>query len=239
MLNKKSPLPLYAQIEENIKGQIQEGAFKPGDPIPSERELTSTYQVSRMTVRQAVLNLVKNGLLYREKGKGTFVSEEKIEQPLQGLTSFTEDMRSRGMEPGNELISFERVIPSFDIADKLGLEIQEEVFFVKRIRYADHKPMAIESTYLPSKLFPALTEQVVQGSLYDYIASQMLIIGQASQSIEAGLASTDEAELLQIEEPSAVLKIERLSYLTTGTPFEVVHSTYRADRYKFRSEIKR
>ncbi|TDL31861.1 GntR family transcriptional regulator [Jeotgalibacillus sp. S-D1] len=240
MLNKKSPLPMYVQIEENLRGKIREGSFKKGDPIPSERELTDTYKVSRMTVRQAIMNLVNEGLLYREKGKGTFVSDEKIEQPLQGLTSFTEDMLSRGMEPSNELLSFETLTPSPDIANKLHIQNMEEVYLVKRIRHADRRPMAIESTYIPVKLFPSLTSAKVLGSFYQYIQEEeQLAIGGASQFIEAALADSKEAELLQINEPSAVLHIERLSYLTTGTPFEVVRSTYRADRYKFSSEIKR
>ncbi|MDG5473948.1 GntR family transcriptional regulator [Jeotgalibacillus sp. ET6] len=240
MLDKQSHLPIYVQIEERLKSQIKSGAFKSGDPVPSERELSEMYEVSRMTVRQAIMNLVSEGLLYREKGKGTFVSQEKIEQPLQGLTSFTEDMRSRGMHPDNKLIGFHKIKPDADIAAKLKLSETDDLFMVKRIRYADQKPMAIETTYIPVKLLPDLNEESVKGSFYTYIQEKLkLTISHASQSIEALLAEPEEANLLNIQEPSAVLHIERLSYLSNDIPFEVVHSTYRADRYKFRSEISR
>lgn len=96
MLDKQSPIPIYIQIEEQLKQQIQQGDFPVGTAIPSERELTERFDVSRMTVRQAITNLVNDGLLYREKGRGTFVASPKVEQPLNGLTSFTEDMVKRG-----------------------------------------------------------------------------------------------------------------------------------------------
>jgi len=111
MINKNSPIPLYYQLEEHIKGLIENGELSPGDALPPEREYAEKYQISRMTVRQAFTQLVNEGYLYRLQGKGTFVAERKIEQPLQGLTSFTEDMKARGFTPGNKLIKFE-IIPA-------------------------------------------------------------------------------------------------------------------------------
>lgn len=108
MLDKESPVPMYVQIEEYLKLRMKQGEFSVGTAIPSERELTEMFEVSRMTVRQSITNLVTEGLLYREKGRGTFVAAPKVEQPLSGLTSFTEDMLSRGMEPGTQLISLKK-----------------------------------------------------------------------------------------------------------------------------------
>ena len=122
MLDKQSPIPMYVQIEDYLKNQILQGDFVIGVAIPSERELTDTFGVSRMTVRQSITNLVNEGLLYREKGRGTYVATPKIEQPLSGLTSFTEDMLSRGMKPSNKLISFEKMIPEIDIVHELQLD---------------------------------------------------------------------------------------------------------------------
>lgn len=239
LLNKQSPLPMYAQIAQNIKEKIRQDMFQAGRPIPSERELTETYQVSRMTVRQAITKLVHEGLLYRAIGKGTFVSEQKIEQPLQGLTGFTEDMKTRGMTPGSELLEFYTAFPPSDVAEKLQLKEQDEVIVMKRIRHADSRPMAIETTYIPAALFSNLEREAVKESFYAYIEKEQLAISHARQTIEACIAKKEEAALLLIREPSAVLQIERLSFLTTGTPFEIVRSTYRADRYKFQSENKR
>ena len=158
MIDKKSHVPIYVQIEEELKKKIFHGEYKKGEAIPSERYLTEMFDVSRMTVRQAITNLVTSGLLYREKGRGTFVSTPKFEQSLNSLTSFTEDMISRGLTPSSKIIKFEKQVPSIDIAEDLSLEVGEEVYFVMRIRNADEKPMAIERTYIPVKLFPNLNE---------------------------------------------------------------------------------
>lgn len=240
MLDKQSPIPIYIQIEEQLKQQIQQGDFSVGTSIPSERELSERFAVSRMTVRQSITNLVNGGLLYREKGRGTFVASPKVEQPLNGLTSFTEDMESRGMVPSSKLIGFEILEPETDVAQELQLSHGDQVYFVERIRFADDKPMAIERTYLPVNRFPDLSEESFQGSLYAVIENQQqLKISHATQRMEAGLVKKEDAGLLHIKPPAAILMIERISFLEGDLPFEVVRSTYRADRYKFTTEIQR
>ncbi|ANU26373.1 GntR family transcriptional regulator [Planococcus versutus] len=240
MLDKQSPIPIYIQIEEQLKQQIQQGDFSIGMAIPSERELTERFGVSRMTVRQSITNLVNEGLLYREKGRGTFVASPKVEQPLNGLTSFTEDMLARGMVPSNKVITFEIRDPDADIVADLHLVEGEKVYFIERIRFADDKTMAIERTYLPVARFPALQSDLLKGSLYALIENnQQLKISHATQRMEAGLVKKEDAELLQISVPAAILMIERISYLAGDLPFELVRSTYRADRYKFTTDIQR
>lgn len=240
MLDKQSRIPMYVQIEEELKRRVDEGEFAIGAAIPSERELTELFGVSRMTVRQSITNLVNEGLLYREKGRGTFVAVPKVEQPLNGMTSFTEDMQARGLVPSNKLLSFEKMMPDQNIAKELRLDRKEEVYLVERIRYADEKPMAIERTYLPVKLFPKLSREALKGSLYSLIEQeQKQSISHASQRMEAALAKKEDAEFLQISVPAAILIIERTSYLSDGLPFEIVRSIYRADRYKFITEIQR
>lgn len=240
VLDKNSHIPIYIQIEEILKRKIYLEEYKIGENIPSERELSLQYDVSRMTVRQAITNLVNSGLLYREKGRGTYVANPKLEQPLMGLTSFTEDMKARGMEPSSKLIRFEKMIPPIDIARDLFLEPDEEVFYVVRIRNADKKPMAIERTYIPVKVYPELDEKKVMGSLYTIIeAKHHQKIGNAIQVMEAAIVSKEESEYLHLSSSAAVLIIKRISYFVDGVPFELVRSTYRADRYKFISEIQR
>ena len=240
MLDKRSAIPIYVQIEEYLKDQISDGVYPVESLIPSERELSEQFGVSRMTVRHSLTNLVKEGLLYRQKGRGTFVAAEKMEQPLNGLTSFTEDMKARGLVPGTKLVEFSQIHPDSQIADKLKLLTSDMIYKVVRIRYADNTPMAIERSYLPIQLLPSLKEEALQGSLYAYIEQQQqLVIGQATQRMEASLAKKEDAEYLQITLPAAVVQIERVSILDDGRPFEVVQSTYRSDRYKFISEIGR
>lgn len=240
MVNKNSHIPIYVQIEEALKQRIFLGEYDIGEAIPSERDLSDSFGVSRMTVRQAITNLVSNGMLYREKGRGTFVSTPKLEQPLNGLTGFTEDMRARGLTPSSKILKFEVQIPPFDVARELLLEEGEEVYFMVRIRNADNKPMAIERTYIPVSIFPDLNTKLLSGSLYRIVEEQYgLTIGNAMQQMEASHVAKEDSKYLMLEPAAVVLIIKRTSFLSNGQPFELVRSAYRADRYKFISEIQR
>lgn len=240
LVNKSSHVPVYIQIVELLKEKIVHGEYTIGSTIPSERELAETFHVSRMTVRQSITQLVNSGLLYREKGRGTFVAIPKFEQPLNGLTSFTEDMLARGMEPSSHIIAFKKQVPTFDIREDLNLKDGDEVFSIDRIRNADQKPMAIERMYIPVKLFPNLIEKQLQGSLYNLVENQYgLEIGNAIQQLEASIVTKEDAKYLNLDTSAVVLLIKRMSFLSNGQPFEVVRSAYRADRYKFITEIRR
>ena len=240
MIDKQSPIPIYYQLVEKIKNEIEGGKLKPGDTLPSEREYADVHDISRMTVRQAITKLVNDGYVHRRKGTGTFVNETKIDQPLQGLTSFTEDMRERGFVPGNRMISFEMIEADDYIADKLDISAGDFVYEIERIRLADNQPMALESTWLPCKTISGLSETIIKDSLYNYVENKLgLSIGKASQMIESSIANAHEMELLNIKKGSPVLLIERKTFLTDGRPFEFVKSRYRADRYRFRIQMTR
>lgn len=234
MINKQSPLPIYHQIEEMIKTQISRGELSDNETIPSEREYAERFEISRMTVRHALNNLVREGYLYRQKGKGTFISPRKIEQPLQGLTSFTEDMLKRGYKPGNKLLSFQKMLATQEVASKLDITTEDLVFEIERIRLADDTPMAIEKTYVPVSIAPNLNELIIKKSIYDYIENELhYTIQNATQQIEAAIARESETSLLHIKNGDPVLMISRISHLQSGLPFEYVKSIYRGDRYTF------
>ena len=240
MIDKSSPLPIYYQLEEQIKKQIESGELQPGDMLPSEREYAELINISRMTVRQAMNNLVDDGYLYRQKGRGTFVAEKKVEQELGSLTSFTEDMKARGLVPSSKLLSFEIVPAPKKIANQLQIKEYAPVYEIKRIRLADQVPMALEIVYASANLIKGLTEEKVNHSLYQYIEEQLhLKIGHAAQSVEAAIASETEGEHLNIRKGSPILLLQRNTYLEDGTPLEFVKSSYRADRYTFTIHIKR
>ncbi|WP_026690076.1 GntR family transcriptional regulator [Alteribacter aurantiacus] len=238
MINKKSPVPIYYQLEEWLRGEIDKGELLEGDLIPSERALSEKYEISRMTIRQAVSNLVNEGLLTREKGKGTFVAKKKVEQPLIRLTGFSEDMKQRGMEPGTKRLDFIQLDLPPSISKELRVETYSKGYQMKRLRLADGLPMAYEVLTLPKTLFPDLTPEKFDHSFYEYVESLGLKIGGAEQSIEPAI-SKEESALLNIERGSPVLLMKRVSYLGDGTPFEFVKSIYRGDRYKFITEMKR
>lgn len=240
MVDKNSPLPLYYQLEEQIKKSIESEELRPGDALPSERELSESYQISRMTVRQAITNLVNKGYLFREKGKGTFVTSQKFEQNLQGLTSFTEDMKARNLIPGSKLLHFEIYPADEDIKAKLSLEDDELIYKIKRLRLANDEPIAVETSYLPVKLVPGLTPEILASSIYTYIEKDLqLTIGHASQTVEAAIVDAEDQQHLNINKGVPVLLIQRETFLENGTPLELVRSSYRADRYKFKIDIER
>ncbi|MDL4842103.1 GntR family transcriptional regulator [Aquibacillus rhizosphaerae] len=240
MIDKQSPVPIYHQLEEKIKKRIETGELMPGDALPSEREYAEQFEISRMTVRQAITNLVNERFLHRVKGKGTFVMEKKMEQPLHGLTSFTEDMKARGLQPSSSLIHFEIIPASSDLADKLGINEHGPVYEIKRIRLAEGIPMALERTYISANLVQGLTEDIVKDSLYAYVENVLnLKIESGIQVIEASTSNAEERKYLEIAEADPILLMERTSSLEDGTRFEVVKSSYRADRYKFMIDLKR
>ncbi|MEB2492027.1 GntR family transcriptional regulator [Peribacillus frigoritolerans] len=240
MIQKNSPSPIYHQLEEEIKGAIQSLGLVPGEMIPSEKEYTEKYGISRMTVRQAISNLVNGGYLYRQRGKGTFVAEHKSEPPLQGLTNFTEDMISRGLKPSTRVISFTEVKADHELAAKLEVEAGTAIFELERVRLADRLPMAYERLYIPKDHALDLTEEIAVSAIHDYVEKKYgLKIQHGRQVIEASIAQKKEAEMLGVAEASPVLLIERRSTLETNQQLAVVRSVYRADRYTFKINLER
>jgi GntR family transcriptional regulator len=157
-INRNSKLPLYHQLYEILRSNITRGEWQPGDVIPPESELIDRYQVSRTTVRQVLDMLVNEGLIYRQRGRGTFVAHPTVEQALVRIISFTEDMRQRGFKPGTKVLSSGLVPAPRDIAEKLGVEPGEELARLERLRLADDEPMSIEDSYLVSRVPCSVTQ---------------------------------------------------------------------------------
>lgn len=242
MIDKNSPLPIYYQLEEEIRLVIKTGKLNPGELLPSEREYAERYNISRMTVRQAINNLASEGLLHRQKGRGTFISEKKFEQDLQGLTSFSEDMRKRGLSPSNKIVSFQLIESTKRIAELLQLEIGEKVYEIKRIRFANELPIAVETIYTPKRLVGDMNQRNIEESFYHYIETKLsLKIAYGDQMIESALANEFEIDNLNVHDGDPVLLMKRISYLSddNATPLEYVKSTYRADKYKFKLQMRR
>lgn len=233
--NKKSPVPLYYQLKEIIKENIKNGQYQEGDRLPPERLLAETFSISRMTVRQAMNELVHEGFLVRKPGQGTFVAKPKLVQGLFKLSSFSEDMRSRGLSPSSKVISFQKIQPSACIADALLLKPHQEVFRIERLRLANGEPMALETTHLPASRCSGLSEnELATGSLYKLLEEKLgIILDKAQETLEASLANSYEAKLLNIAKGDPVILRERTTYDINELPIEFVKSIYRADRYKF------
>lgn len=240
MINKNSPVPIYHQLLEYIKSKITSGEYPADELIPSEREFSEKFQISRMTVRQALNNLVQEGFVYRQKGKGTFVSRQKVEKKISRLNSYTEEMIERGLKPSSKLIDFEIIKTDSSLANILKIPESDPIYKIKRIRLADSKPMSIESIYVPCEIAPNLNQSVLEKSFYDYVNSNIPDpIQFADQSIQARLATENEAKLLEIPPNSPVLSIDRTTYLRSGKVLEHELTVYRADRYKLVHSLSR
>lgn len=227
-------IPVYFKIENDIKEKILSGKYKSGDKIPSENELTEIYDVSRMTVRQAMNNLVNDGYLLKYKGKGTFVSNNKIEKNIQGVRSFTEEMEASGKKVSSKIISMKEMTPDKSVSEKLFLEKGDKVYKIERIRYADQLPILFENLYIPQNIFKNIPKKVFEGSFYNYIENELrLKIAYCHQTIEAKMPPQNISESLKITKQLPILFIIRHSFLSNGRPFEYVESSYRSDQYKF------
>ncbi|GAA2286516.1 GntR family transcriptional regulator [Nonomuraea roseoviolacea subsp. roseoviolacea] len=237
-IDPDSPVPKYFQLREILLDLIDSEELRIGAAIPSERELCQRFGLSRMTVRQAVDHLVSEGRLHRVPGKGTFVARPKIELALQ-LTSFTDDMRARGMEPGSRDLDRRIVRASAHLAKELGIQPGEEVHFIERLRTADGEPLSIERAHIPVRLAPGLGDlDLADKSLYELLETRYGLVMDAGElTIDGGIADPSDADLLKLPRGGAVLLLQRRSF-SGGVCAELGVSTYRADRYQLRTSLE-
>jgi GntR family transcriptional regulator len=240
LIARGSKLPFYHQLYEILHGKIVRGEWKPGDTLPPESELIEQYQVSRVTVRQALDILVNEGLIYRQQGRGTFVAHPAVEHGLVRLINFTQDMCNRGFEPGTKVL-FSALVPAPpDIAEKLQIEPGEELACLERLRLADGEPMSIEKSNLIHRYCPGvLQHDFTSDSLREFLDHTYGIRwAYAKQVIRAVLASSDLAHLLSVRPKSPLLYVERVSFTEQNIPLEFLRIYYRADRYSLYSELQ-
>jgi GntR family transcriptional regulator len=239
-ISRSSKVPLYYQLYEILHDQIQEGVWKPEDMLPTESELVEHYQLSRATVRQAFEMLVNQGLVYRRRGQGTFVSRPVFEQNLNRIVSFWEDMHQRGLKPGTRVLSSELIQASEDVIENLEIESNEELASLVRLRLADDEPLSVEHSLLVHKYCQGILEQdYANSSLRKMLADQYNInITNAKQKIRAVPATKKLAKLLNVDPDAPLLHIDRISYADDGTPIEYLRINLRGDRYTFHSELR-
>jgi GntR family transcriptional regulator len=238
-LKRNHPLPLYIQLYETLRADIQTQRLKPQQQLPSERDLCARFHVSRMTVRQALIDLARSGFIYSRVGKGTFVSEPKIDQQLKTLTGFSQEMVNRGALPASRVLEAKLQSAEDDVAKVLRVPLGSEIVFLTRVRLSDALPLAIESVHLPHSLCPNLLRHNFSvESLYDVLEREYgYRLTHADQTIEATLAGPRELTLLQLVPPAPVLTMERLTFTDQDILIEYAQSVYRGDRYKFRSTL--
>lgn len=225
--------PVYIQIHNQIKKDIEAGKWKIGEKIPSERELAENFSVSRMTLRQAIQTLVDEGILERKIGSGTFVARKKVQEKMSGITSFTEITEAQGKVPTSKTVSYLITIPSLSESEKLNLDDNQKVLRMERIRFADDVPICFEVATVPLELVKNYDKTQITLSLYRTLEENGLIIGHAQQTVSAMLASERIADFLQLKKGDAILRLRQVSFLQDGSPFEYVRTQYAGDRYEF------
>ena len=224
------------QIRQQVVGLIQELGV--GEAIPSERKLAIDLGVSRLTLRAALDELVRDGYLVRRHGSGTFVSEPKIAQQLT-LTSFSEDMRRRGMRPASRTLELKVVPAGARLGRFLHVSPSEPVVVAKRLRLADRETMAIETLHVREALVPGLTPRdLEERSFYELLRERHgIVIAGGVQTIEPTVTNDEESEALGVPLHSPAFLFERFSRDEDGELVEFVHSIYRGDRYRLVTEL--
>ncbi|MDD5551503.1 MAG: GntR family transcriptional regulator, partial [Candidatus Omnitrophica bacterium] len=186
-INKRIPIPIYYQLKEIISEKIESGELKTGEKVTSENKLSELYQISRMTVRQAIKELIEEGLLYSEKGKGTFVARPKLKRDLSELTSLTEEMKQSVYRVRTKVLEMEVISASKKVAYKLEIAPGEKVIKIDRLRLIDAQPFFLETSFLPFEICPGLSkDDLNSNSLYSLLEEKYkLILDKANITIEA------------------------------------------------------
>lgn len=235
-IDKNVPIPYHYQLRELIRDEITAGGWGVGDRLPSERELCNIFKLSRTPVREAIDALVKEGLLLRQKGRGTFVAEPKImERWLESPEGFTDSISKQGYKVETRVRTFALVHAPHKVTIELRLSSNEPVIILDRVRSILNEPILLVTSYLPEKLFPSLLEyDFSSNSLYQTLREKYEIhIAGAKRCLEAVIANESESELLNISPGAPLMLIESTSYLEDGTPVEYFKARHRGDRTRF------
>ena len=236
-----SPVPLYAQIKDILRARILDGSYQPHQQMPSESEMIATFNVSRITVRQALNDLQNEGLIFRIHGKGTFVSKPKAFQDLGRLQGFGEAMRQMGYETFARVLSIKSVTPSAQVAERLQLPKRARVTELQRVRFLNREPISLDVSYVPLAIGNRLAkEDLAARDVFVILENDYgIALGHAELQIGSTLADDTLAAQLKVEEGSPVLFIERTTHTADGRPIDYEHLYYRGDAFQYKVRVDR
>ncbi|MEV1176004.1 GntR family transcriptional regulator [Nonomuraea sp. NPDC049784] len=237
-MKTERPAAKSEQLRRHLEGLLV-GELAPHERLPTERSLAEEFSVSRLTVRRVLDQLEREGRVYRVQGSGTFVSEPRIRKSVE-LTSFSEDMRSRGLRPGSLEVGCERIPAGADIGYALQISPSSEVLHIRRVRTADDEPICLEHSYLPVELVPDDLGPELHGSLYEVLSARYgLTLHRAEQAIKATVLDPDDARALHAPPFSPAFLVQRTGFDIRGRAIERADSLYRGDRYSYQLTIYR
>ena len=240
-IDSTSVIPLYHQIKQNIRDLIENEVLHGGDELPSERELGEIYAVNRLTVRQALNDLVNEGILERQRGVGTFVADSKLTQVIDRVLGFSDRIREAGHVPSSRVISFETIPAPLHVARQLKLQPQHPLYKMIRLRCSDGEPVMYEVAYLSASGFPGLNNlDFAEHSLYNILSETYnCLILEAEELLEPVLLSEFEARMLETEPGTPGMLIKSTSYNQYHKPVEFGEAVARGDRGRFMFHIRR
>ena len=235
VLNPASPVPLYSQIRDLLRSRIADGAFAANGKMPSENDMVKAFGVSRITVRQALNDLQKEGLIFKIHGKGTFAAKPKAVQSLMRLEGFGEAMSASGHETYSRVLGHRVLRPGCHVAARLGINDKVDVMEIQRIRYLDGHPISLDVTYVPLDIGQRLIkEDLPRRDIFLILENDYgFSLDRAELRIDAMLADTRLAEALAVAEGSPVLRIERLTMAVDGQPLDFEYLYYRSDAFQY------
>ena len=239
-LDKTVPIPLYFQLKELIVNEIKSRKYDVDSLIPTEKELSDQFDISRTTVRQAITELVQEGWLYRIKSKGTFIARQKLPQDfLQRLETFGDQMKRLGVVPTTKVISFQVEPASSEVAQQLGIEEGSNVIYLFRHRFGDNEPVVTVATYLPyDKCAFLMDHDFEKESLYNCLSSHKdTTVYGARRTVEAVEATSEDARFLGIRKGSPIQLVHTVGFSDTDTPLEYSIARYRGDMSKFQITV--
>jgi GntR family transcriptional regulator len=233
--------PLYSHVEAVLASEITDASLKVGDQLPTEDRLIDRFEVSRITVRRAIQNLVSRGLVEIRRGKGTFVAAPKITQELTDLTGFVEDMHALGRKPMARVIGKDIVIADMSVAGQLALTKGERVVRIRRVRVADGIPLSFDETYLPLALGKKIiTNNLKTEPIFSLLERKYDVpLIEAEYKLESVVAGPEVAAALRVKQGSPIFLIERTSYSTGGRPVDYEKLHYRGDLVRFVTRLAR
>jgi GntR family transcriptional regulator len=240
VLNDEETVPFYKQLKHKIMEDIESGKLKHGDKLPSERELAEQYRISRMTARHTLSILEREGVVERRVGAGTFITNNKITMDFVTFNSFTKNMLNKGLTPSTQILSIGKNEANAKLAHKLQIPLNEVMIVIKRLRFVNETPIAIEESFIPEKLCSGLDEMIEENqSLYELLESEFgIVLVKAKEYMQVTFSDESESKLLKIRSESPCIFQESVAFDRNDKEIEFSTSLTRSDIVKFYSELK-
>ncbi len=238
-INRQSSIPIKVQVKKELLKAYLTGDCQPDKKLPSERKLQSQFGISRTTLRIVLDELQREGMIYSYPGKGRYIAKKILDQQLTYLTGLSQEIKEKGIEPNASVLYQQVEAAEPYVARQLQIPEGSRIFRLKRLRYAEKKPVTIEETHIPINLCPSIVNvDFHQASLYDFLSAQGLRPISAYQVITAEDATDEEADLLKIDHPRSVMRMKRTTFLSSGKPIEYAESAYSGTDFQFTLHLK-